>query len=471
MEQSGSLEETATLQEKYSESLEKASKESPALIKRMSNTISDEQKAALINPNSEEFNPDFDYPNLFDLDEETIAEKTAIIEEGLTSARTIENQGFIPSVLDGFVKEKATVGLLNLQLLRLAQKIQVQNDEEKEDLTDEFMKLDEKITGSVDPVLYQGIVNSLHELSEKVVERPNLKKVVDELTGMLQEKGGDTRIAALPDEIFEQYQHAYKTLFGGWLSRIIPQKEGLYAAEDMASIYSRAIDDMKMDQLGWKVEIDEDATSMRVSMEKKTVTVPSKRKPLSYEELVPKVVHEIGHMIRGWNGSHISHRAEHGLPDYLDAEEGLMSYGEQFISGKRQGNATYIERYLGAGMMTGVDGVKRDFKQVFAVMWRARILLENSASLEDITEEDIKSAREDSLMNAQRLFRGGDGKIPGVGWTKDKSYYEGSAKLTNFLVSFANRVGVENINMLFIAKFDPTNQRHSEYLELPLHKI
>ena len=118
-----------------------------------------------------------------------------------------------------------------------------------------------------------------------------------------------------------------------------------------------------------------------------------------------------------------------------------------------------------------IDGRLKDFKTVFAAMWRARVLLNNLEQLSsgtDITAEEIVQARKDSLMNAQRIFRGGDGKTPGVGWTKDSAYYAGMAKLTDFLVDFDRRQGIENIHLLFAAKFDPTNSLHNQYLGMPI---
>lgn len=460
-----------SLQETYSGCIEKARKEFPALIKRMSNTISEEQKSRLIDPDTEEFNPDFSYPNLFDLDGQQITAKSAVIEENLALAQSLEQQGITSTIANEFDKEKALDGLIYLRLLRLAQGFQ-QEERDRAGISKEFIELNNEITGPINPVLYQGIVNDLHEIIGNVNEQqPRARKIADELAGMVQEKRGDSHIVSLPDEVFNQYQHAYKVIFGEWLNKIVPEKKGLYSAADMAEVYSIALEDMKLDQLGWHVVIDEEATSMRVSMEDMIITMPSNRKALSHEEFAPKIVHEIGHITRGLNGSYISRSAEHGLPEYLDAEEGLMSYGEEFISGKRKGNITYIERYLGTGMMTGVDGVKKDFKQVFATMWHARVLLENADIIKnghDLTSENIANAKENSLMNAQRLFRGGDGKTPGVGWTKDKAYYEGVAKLTDFLVDFANKKGVENIHWLFTAKFDPTNSLHNQYLQLPL---
>jgi hypothetical protein len=190
------------------------------------------------------------------------------------------------------------------------------------------------------------------------------------------------------------------------------------------------------------------------------------------EELCAKLVHEFGHFIRSWNGSFISRAAEHGLPDYLDAEDGLMAYGEQFIKGKQEGNVTYIERYLGASLLTGqIDNKKRDFKTVFAALWRARILLDNSDQIiagADIDDGLEAKARQASLVNAQRLFRGGDGKTSGLGFTKDQVYYSGQAKLTDVLIKFDSFYGLEYFPLLFTAKFDPTNMLHNQYLGMPI---
>lgn len=476
MERSPFAEFSDTTPHKYEEALLSAGEEFPALIKRISNKISPEQKIALTAIDTDEFNPDFSYPSLWDLSPDDILNKREIIQNNLEIMHEMELGGYTPTISNEFDKDKALKGLLNLELLELTQMIQTTSDSlERQTYVDRFKKLNEIMTGPVDERLYQGLVNSLHDVADVINDnQPIAKRITVELTAKLPDRQGEDRIITLPEDIFAQYQNAYESIFGNWLREIIPKKDGLYSAEDMAQVFDNAIKSMKLDQEGWMVVLDPDVTSMKMSMEEKTISMPTERKPLTYEEFAPKVVHETLHITRGWNGSYISRSAEHGLPDYLDAEEGLMSYGEEFISGKRQGNVTYVERYIGVGSMTGsLDSREKDFKDVYAIMWRTRLLLENTERLacgEDVTKADVSKSKEDSLMNAQRLFRGGDGKTPGLGWTKDKSYYEGTAKLTSFLSTFPAKFGMENIHWLFAAKFDPTNDKHNQYLGLPLYK-
>ncbi len=453
----------------YYAHIEQARKLAPALIKRLSNKLDPVQHRQLLDPAVEEFNPDFTYPNLFDMTPEEIEEKKQKINHGLTEAAKLEQAGHRPTVVEQFDKVKAVDGALNLSLIELAQHLQSTPDEET---AHQFMEVSHQLTGEVDQHLYQGIVNSLHSLVGQVTDAtPNAKQIADELLARLPASAGESRIVGLSPEVFDAYQDAYNKIFGQWLEEIIPEKSGKYSAQDMIEVFQRALQGMKFDELGWAAEADDDATSIKISMEDKKVIIPTERAALSREELGARVVHEIGHIMRGWNGSSISRNAEHGLPDYVDAEEGLMAYGEQFMRGRATANTTYVERYLGAGLMSGVlDDEKKDFRAVFAAMWRARAIFDNQGRINlgyDLTGEDLATAREDSLMNAQRLFRGSDGKLPGVGWYKDIAYYDGLAKLTQFLESFKVRYGLENVHLLFAAKFDPTNSMHNQYLGMP----
>src|SRR5690242_13078371 len=97
----------------YGEPLERARKLSPALIKRLSNTIPAEQKGLLIDPDGNDFVPDFGYPNLFDMNEEEIAEKKVAIADDLSILDGIEAQGYRPSLEEQFDKQKANTGISN----------------------------------------------------------------------------------------------------------------------------------------------------------------------------------------------------------------------------------------------------------------------------------------------------------------------------------------------------------------------
>lgn len=459
----------------YTEELEKARKKVPALLKRMSNTIPQDQTDKLTDSQAEEFNPDFSYPDLFDLEPENISSRAEAIRSALVTLDELEAQGYTPTLNDRLDKEKVTVGLDNIKMLELGQSYQ-KGEGDLSQLSDEFIALNEKMTGAISPELYQGIVNSIWELIRQIDHtQPIAQKIADELTKILPPENGSGKIVSLAPEEFEAYKHAYNVIFGPWVERMLPPKEEDYSPAEMAEVFANALVDMKLDLSGWSVRLDDNAPSLKISQEDKLITVPRNREPLNREEMSAKLVHEFGHITRGLNGSYISRSAEHGIPDYLDAEEGLMSYGEAFISGKQEANVTYVERYFGAALLTGVSGEKQDFKNVFTGMWRLRALLDHQGELQagdDISLEQIAKAKRDSLMNAKRLFRGGDGKTPGMGWTKDKAYYEGMAKLTYFLEDFANKIGIENVHLLFAAKFDPTNNLHNRYLGmLPLERL
>jgi hypothetical protein len=397
-------ESNPSVSEIYQETLERARKQVPALIKRMSNTIPEDQTAKLVDPTAEEFNPDFSYPAMFDLNEDEIQSRLDTITDALSKLELLESQGFKPTINDELDKEKAITGSDNLRMLEIVQKIHMGGGD-KVLLESELMALNEKMTGQIEPDLYQGIVNSIHDICEQLGEsQPIAKKIASELAAMIPDISGNSRVLGLPEKEFMIYKDAYNAIFGAWLNRILPFKEGVYTPSEMAEVFSSALLDMGLDKIGWRVKLDDAAPSLKISMEDQLITVPTKREALTHPELAARLVHEFGHVARGLNGSYISRSAEHGLPDYLDAEEGLMAYGESFIKGKQQGNTTYIERYLGAGMVTGFAGSKHDFKDVFSSMWRTRLLFDNQDNLmsgSDVSTDDIVKAKKESLMNAK----------------------------------------------------------------------
>jgi Domain of unknown function (DUF1704) len=469
MERLNTTSESLLVAEHYSGHLETARKAFPALIRRVSNTIPEEQVSLLTAVDGLEFNPTLEYPNIGDLSQEDLAEKRKKIEGGLSDAAVIEESGHIPSTDDRLSKAKATEGLKNVRFLELAQTFhELEDGPQRDSAAEELFLLNSEMTGSIDEGLYHGVINSLHLYIDKITQsQPNLFKIAQELRTMIPAALGDNEIVSLPQQTFDEYANAYKVIFSGWLNELITEEKESYDADDIARIFTDAFVSMGLPA---NVEVSEDTTSIKWRKEESKFFIPSNRN-MSRSQLEAKIVHEIGHLTRGWNGSQHSRAAENGLPDYLDAEDGLMSYGEEFITGERQSNPTYIERYLGAGLLTGsVDDTRRDFKRVFSAMWRARVILESNSLIgaeNDVSDNIVVASRKESLINAQRLFRGGDGITPGIGWTKDKVYYEGVAKLTDFLIMFESKYGLEQIPILFAGKFDPTNEDHNRYMGMP----
>jgi hypothetical protein len=144
--------------------------------------------------------------------------------------------------------------------------------------------------------------------------------------------------------------------------------------------------------------------------------------------------HEIDeHVVRRINGdaSGDSVLSGSGANGYLGWEEGNGKANEALIKGSVKSEASAFGFYLSGGLALGIEanGRGRNFGQTFDLVWRMNyVAAELAGKNSGEASADQKVHMTKAVTHLYRLFRGTDGRVPGVILTKDvMTYYLGQA--------------------------------------------
>jgi hypothetical protein len=185
---------------------------------------------------------------------------------------------------------------------------------------------------------------------------------------------------------------------------------------------------------GWKAETT-DETNIDTTQSHKTIYIPTARKmsELQFDAVIQG--HEIDeHVIRRVNGDASGEPVlgGTGCNGYLAWEEGNGKVNEGLLTGKTSTELTANRFFLSCGLALGLDGQPRNFGQTFDVVWRMNYVdayLKGKVTTEN-SEEMQRKIMENAADHLYRLFRGTDGQVPGVVFTKDAmTYYPGATQV------------------------------------------
>ncbi|MBT4153497.1 MAG: DUF1704 domain-containing protein [Candidatus Magasanikbacteria bacterium] len=282
-------------------------------------------------------------------------------------------------------------------------------------------------------------------------DNPDIAAAAQQLIEILPE-GSAHDVAALPTQnIVDAMQVQTLDAFSEAMAAVDTKVEQ-YEAGQIQEVFREAMSSLEL--TGWTVEVvDTGKTSISVNQEEKKVVVPEGRS-MTAKKLQQLIVHEIGtHVARRVNGEHSKLQLLGlGLDRYERGEEGVATMREQAVTGDVQDFAG-MAGHLGIALARGVDGQKRGFREVYEII-RAQMYLEKLLSGMDPA---AASGKADTLAynRSVRVFRGTDGKTPGVCFTKDMIYREGNIDIWNL-------VGEDpDAAMQFsVGKYDPSNPEH-----------
>jgi hypothetical protein len=237
------------------------------------------------------------------------------------------------------------------------------------------------------------------------------------------------------------------------ISELLFIKEKTLDAQQIQREFFLALENMGIE--GWKVFIDKNIAAITVSQEKKHVSIPEKRK-LSETGLRKLIAHEIEtHVIRRERGERSKLKLLGlGLDRYLSGEEGIAKMKEQIIEFSDDFPA--LESHLAISLAKGMDGKKRDFREVCNIL-RDYFFLKSP-------NKDVEKAWENAKNNAWsicvRTFRGTTCQKKGACLTRDIIYREGNI---NAWIVVASKP--EEIIKFSLGKYDPANNRHVYLLQ------
>lgn len=233
----------------------------------------------------------------------------------------------------------------------------------------------------------------------------------------------------------------------------------------VTSIEAKALFDeaiKKMNIPNWKVVVDTEgnSTSFSANQASKEIIIPSDEQLFRRSNLLDKgkienlIAHELGvHAVRRERGERSKLQLlAIGLDRYIKGEEGIATYEEQLVKGADDYAGEVGHFSLSLAM--GLDGKKRDFREVFEIMKRFSILLKK----ESVDREALAS--QSAFRQCLRIFKGSTCNTPGVVYGKDMSYREGNIGIWNLVNSKS-----EECHRFMIGKYDPTNSRHIYILD------
>lgn len=234
-----------------------------------------------------------------------------------------------------------------------------------------------------------------------------------------------------------------------------------YGAEDIEKIFKVCLTRLSID---WGVSIDlTSSSSIHVDHTAKAIKIPSTRL-MSRDKLLGIILHEIGtHVLRRVNGEKSPLMLLGlGLNGYERADEGIATMREQVIEDSMEEFAR-AERHLAISLCYGLDGKKRDFRDVYTVV--EKYLFFKSLVVGKPYDNAQEEAKDLAWITTERVFRGTTCEVPGICFTKDIMYQEGNIAI--WKVVEENPAEMVRFNS---GKYDPTNPEHTALLdELGIH--
>ena len=303
-----------------------------------------------------------------------------------------------------------------------------------------------------------------YDLSTKVYGKPKSAKfsLVAEHVMQLAENPRSTdqeKAAKRLSKIFGKIDTSHITISHDVLPSPVEAGEQQLSAVEVAKIFQSVLD--RYEITGWRIMIDPTGYRARFSVlpNRKIINIPSdehlggRAYPLTENRALAIAEHEIGvHVRRAFEGGRQRLLLlSSGLDGYLRGEEGLASYVQQQI----EGAAEYygLDRYLAIGVAIGMDGIKRDFRSVYAVV-------RDYYTLYFPPEASGQRIALLAWELSVRVFRGTSGQSPGLVYTRDQVYFEGNVGIWELLIE---RPHV--FEQLFVGKFDPLADAHVESLK------
>jgi len=401
-------------------------------------------------------NPRLDYPQI---DAVKIKTKMAGLEKLKVEIGTKENNRLVRQAYTDKIEEKTN----ELMLVLCSREISRSKDETNiKKHSRHFQRLTESLYGKPMP----GIFNyALKNLRTKIVRNINhhnfiIGQASEELLSRLP----------MPDEKFTKK-------FGFWknkrnLSRVkkmlmeeisllleLRDEDKNFAPAEIKEFFENKIKQLGFNE--WAVKIDANYRTISVDQKNKSIYVPKDRE-IDAASLEKLVLHEIGvHVLRRENGERSKLKLLGlGLDHYEIGEEGLASLVEGFFEDKINFGFFNLLSYVAIGMVYGVDGQRRDFRDLYEILIKLYLYMGLAAN-PDKSIEDIKQKAVNNAYNrCVRIFRGTSCQVSGVCFTRDMIYLKGKICMWDVINN-----NPQELKRVYCGKYNPCNDRHIQLLD------
>ncbi len=344
----------------------------------------------------------------------------------------------------------------------------------KHDFVEPYNRVNDEINGQLEPARFNGLLQRERQRAQSVLQNEKAPKEVKQAAAYFLDNTGEITQAAdtvppvdIEPERFAKLSEFIKSKYND-LIELVPDKpkDEKYTAEEMADIFRKA---HEIRQTGWSVRLQPGKSSIDTRQNEQTTVIGTERERTA-KNARGILVHENGvHVQRRINGDKSGDPllAGLGLPWYLASEEGSTTIFQDAIEGKV--SEAGQQHYLTIGFTRGLDGFARDFRGVYELEWRRRVIGQYLKKPEE--ELDFSDHQSKAYATVLRARRGTSADTPGVAYTKDIAYYLGNQKMWEILLDMVDRPEAERdqvFDQLLAAKYDPTNPVHAKIVQRTL---
>jgi hypothetical protein len=423
--------------------------------------ISAAQKRAFIG--DLEYVPEYKYDKLnFLIDDDKLRQKKTAIQEAVMELEVAEgnptnNRAELELYLQ-FHEQR----LKKILLVEAARRLLRPYDSAAEETAREtFLAMNVEVFGEIDRELYMGMLTTEAKHLDSfqpttrlaTVVKADLEKLYDRmpLDGAAEEELMSLEsLSILHKKLEERYRNVLNT---------VPDTDDtvLYDAATSAKIINDALVASGLAKDGWEAIVH--PTRSVPSTGDKLIRLPGTTRRTA-EQLQRLILHEVEvHARREQNGKQTKMKLlSNGTAEYADVEEGLGVLFESALEGNFDNESYHRarDRYITAGLATGLDSGPRDARDTYEILWR--IMAVRKSNQGAIYEDDILSAKDEAYKHIENAFRGTVFYEKGVIYSKLKVYYEGLMKNAKFFAD-AVKGGTldEALNTAMLGKFNHTD--------------
>jgi len=420
--------------------------------------------------NNRQYGPDYQYPSLdFLIDQEAITRKKADIYEAVMELHVAVENGSINAAELQLYQEYHDNRLRKIMLVEAARDLTGHlSSSSYETRKRAFAEINEEVYGPMNGSYYMGMVATEKRTVQSFVPSTEkasaIKSDLEKMIGSIDT--ADTTEPELLTSAEIQTLHDFVVSKYANVLGVVPDTadDVYYDAPQCADIMNAALAAGNLADDGWKVAIDSLKSNPATNGAKKTISLPANTRR-NASELKRLIIHEQEvHARRSQNGKESGFKPlQSGTADYADV---LM---ECAVAGTLD-NPSFDrarDRYITAGLALGIDGIERDARQVYEVVWR--LIAVRGAVDGDVSDEIIATAKDRAYSHIENAYRGTPFTMRGVIYMKLKVYYEGLAKNTEYFRD--NLQSLESaINRAMIGKYDHTSDVETDLIATAIAK-
>ena len=288
-----------------------------------------------------------------------------------------------------------------------------------------------ELYGPMDASLFSGVLANIQRLAKQ--RGSHCTQLLGEIDSLLG-KHSKKLIYEPSPRTFNHYKKILPQAFPGLMAVINDVKDSKnYDDAAMVSLFENALAAVGADKKGWSVRQATSGANIVTSKYRQQIVIGNNFKPLNNLRLKQVVLHEVGCHVQ----MALSHGADWRYPRYNESDEGLAIILEQLLDERFVYKRAL--RYLAICLAAGIDGKKRNFVEVFEIMWRAVCI---------VGGQDTQTAKKQGFYETARAFRGGLPEVAGIAYIKDKVYLEGNIKAWQQLE--AKRLSAQDFRELFV---------------------